>query len=51
MARLVTAESLAGYTINLHADHVLRTLRRPREDGDRVPDHPPPHRAVAPCIL
>ena len=28
---------LAGFAINLHADHVLRTLRRPGEDGYRIP--------------
>jgi hypothetical protein len=28
---------LAGLAVNLHADHVLRHLRRPGEDGYRIP--------------
>ena len=28
---------LGGLALNLHADHVLRTLRRPGEDGYRIP--------------
>ncbi len=28
---------LAGFAINLHADHVLRTLRAPGESGYRIP--------------
>ncbi|HEX5819424.1 MAG TPA: DUF1295 domain-containing protein [Gemmatimonadales bacterium] len=28
---------LAGLATNLHADHILRTLRRPGEDGYRIP--------------
>jgi hypothetical protein len=28
---------LAGLAVNLHADHVLRTLRRPGEEGYRIP--------------
>jgi len=51
VARLVTAGFLAGPTINLHADHVLRTLCRPGEDEDRIPGCPPPRRAVAPYIV
>jgi steroid 5-alpha-reductase/3-oxo-5-alpha-steroid 4-dehydrogenase 1 len=28
----------AGYVINRHSDHILRTLRRPGEDGYKIPN-------------
>jgi 3-oxo-5-alpha-steroid 4-dehydrogenase 1 len=34
---VLTALFLAGLATNLHADHILRTLRRPGEDGYRIP--------------
>jgi len=32
-----TALFLAGYAVNLHSDHVLRTLRKPGETGYKIP--------------
>jgi hypothetical protein len=50
VARLVAAQFLAGSTINLHADHALRTLCRPGEDRYRIPGGPPLRCVAVPYI-